>query len=94
MEPAFWAQSRDDDDAGRPRGGFGDDPALAHSDDLPYWVEVWDETGSFPEMLVALAVTPALAYAAYYSAVREFAGRDITIRHKGQTISRWHARLN
>jgi hypothetical protein len=94
MQLAFWAQSRDDDDPPRPRGGFGDEHGLAHSDDLPYKVEVWDETGSFPERVVALAVTPALAYAAYYSAVREYAGRDITLRHKGQTMSRWHARLN
>jgi len=94
MQLAFWAQSRDDDNPRRPGGGFGDDPARAHSDDLPYKVEVWDETGSFPETVIALAITPALAYAAYYSAVREYAGRDITIRHKDQTISRWHARLN
>lgn len=94
MQLAFWAQSRDDDDPRRPRGGPGDESALAHPDDLPYKVEVWDETGSFPETIVALAITPALAYAAYYSAVREYAGRDITIRHKGHTISRWHARPN
>jgi hypothetical protein len=94
MQPAFWAQSRDDDDPRKPRSGFGDASSLADSDDLPYKVEVWDETGNFPETVVALAITPALAYAAYYSAVREYAGRDVTIRHRGQTISRWHARPN
>jgi hypothetical protein len=59
------------------------------NEDLPYKVEVWDETGRFVEQVVAVSVSPAIGYAAYYAATREYPGRGITLRHKSHVISRW-----
>ena len=72
-----------------PSGGF---PAAG--EDLPYKVEVWDEGGQFVEQVVAVSVSPAIGYAAYYAATREFPGRDITLRHKSGVISRWAGRAH
>ena len=83
-----------DDDAGGFERDWQGGPLPSDFEDLPYRVEVWDATGSFPESLVAITVTPALAYAAYYAAAREFHGRDVTVKHKGQTLSRWRGRIN
>jgi len=65
-------------------GKFHADP-----DDLPYKVEVWDEAAGFVEQVVAVSVSAAIGYAAYYAATREFPGRNITLRHKSRVISRW-----
>jgi hypothetical protein len=59
------------------------------SDELPYKVEVWDEGGEFVEQVVAVSASPAIGYAAFYAATREFVGRPITLRHKTRIISRW-----
>jgi hypothetical protein len=58
-------------------------------EDLPYKVEVCDASGETIELLVAATVSPALGYAAYYAASREYPGRTIVLRHKGAVISRW-----
>ena len=60
-------------------------------EDLPYKVEVWDETGQFVELVVAVSATPAIGYAAYYAAAQEYPGRVITLRHKSRIVSRWTA---
>lgn len=75
------------DEDSRTPGGSGEFPVEA--DDLPYKVEVWDETGKFIEHVVAVSLSPAIGYAAYYAATREFPGRAITLRHKASIISRW-----
>lgn len=76
------------------RGGnapvFGGGPA--ENDDLPYKVEVWDEAGEYVEHVVAVSANPAVGFAAYYAAAREFPGRDITLRHKDRILSRWSGR--
>jgi hypothetical protein len=58
-------------------------------EDLPYKVEVWDEAGQYVEQVVAVSVSPAIGYAAYFAATREYPGRAITLRHKAMVISRW-----
>jgi hypothetical protein len=58
-------------------------------EDLPYKVEVWDESGKFVDQVVAVSVSPAIGYAAYFAATREYPGRSITLRHKSTVISRW-----
>jgi hypothetical protein len=58
-------------------------------EDLPYKVEVWDESGKFVDQVVAVSVSPAIGYAAYFAATREYPGRAITLRHKSTVISRW-----
>ena len=67
-----------------PYGGFPHE-----LEDLPYRVEVWDEAGTLIEQVVAVSVSPAIGYAAYYAATREYPGRAITLRHKATVISRW-----
>jgi len=61
----------------------------ADGDDLPYKVEIWDEAGDAVEHVAAVTVSPAIGYAAYFAATREFPGRAITLRHKSTVISRW-----
>jgi hypothetical protein len=64
----------------------------AGGEDLPYKVEVWDETGRFVEQVVAVSVTPSIGFAAYFAATREYPGRAITLRHRSVVISRWTGR--
>lgn len=66
----------------------------SEGEDLPYKVEVWDDAGKFVERVVAVSVSPAIGYAAYYAATREYPGRDITLRHKSSVISRWSGRAH
>jgi hypothetical protein len=80
--------SRDEGDRGPPFGR-GLDPFAGEGDDLPYKVEVWDDTGVYPERVVAVSANPSIGYAAYYAAAREFPGRVITLRHRGEILSRW-----
>ena len=61
----------------------------ADGEDLPYKVEIWDEAGMAVETVVAVTVSPAIGYAAYFAATREFPGRAVTLRHKSTVISRW-----
>lgn len=64
----------------------------AEGEDLPYKVEVWDEAGMVVEQVVAVSISPAIGYAAYFAATREYPGRPITLRHKSAVISRWTGR--
>jgi hypothetical protein len=76
-----------------PEDGAGKPPPLGETsldhDDLPYVVEVWDVAGEFVEHVVAVSAHPAIGYAAFYAAAREFYGRDITLRYKGRVLSRF-----
>jgi hypothetical protein len=76
--------SDEDDRTASPLGGF-----QSEGEDLPYKVEVWDAAGKYVEQVVAVSISPAIGYAAYYAASREYAGRSITLRHRGRVISRW-----
>jgi hypothetical protein len=67
-----------------PFGGFP-----LEGDELPYKVEVWDPSGQFVERVVAISASPAIGYAAFYAATREYAHRATTLRHKTRVISRW-----
>ena len=81
--------SDQDDRTASPYGRFP-----GEGEDLPYKVEVWDEAGKFVEQVVAVSVSASIGYAAYYAATREYAGRSITLRHKGRVISRWAAQAH
>lgn len=72
-----------------PLGGFP-----GEGEDLPYKVEVWDEAGTAVERVVAVSLSPAIGYAAYYAATREYPGRAITLRYKSGVISRWTGRAH
>ena len=73
---------------------FSDDEVARESDDLPYSVEVWDEAGQHVELVVAVSLSPAIGYAAFYAATREYPGRPITLRHKRRVLSRWTAQTH
>jgi len=66
----------------------------AEREDLPYKVEVWDETGEVVELLVATSKSPAIGYAAYFAATREYPGRAVTLRHRSTVISRWSGKTH
>jgi hypothetical protein len=76
-----------DDGLGKTHKSKGGFPTEA--DDLAYKIEVWDETAEFVERVVAVSVSAAIGYAAYYAATREYPGRCITLRHRKAIISRW-----
>ena len=76
--------SDEDDSTATPESRFRTD-----GDELPYQVEIWDQTAQFVEQVVAVSISAAIGYAAYYAATREFPGRNITLRHKSRVISRW-----
>jgi len=59
-------------------------------EDLPYKVEIWNETMVSVEQVLAVTASPSIGYAAYYAATREFPHRAITLRHRNSVISRWN----
>ena len=64
-------------------------PIPADRDDLPYKVEIWNETGASVEQVVAVTANASIGYAAYYAATREYPDRHITLRHKNSVVARW-----
>src|SRR5262245_23297800 len=83
------AASRDGDGEGARNLGPKHNPR--EREDLPYKVEVWNESGTAVEQILAVTANATIGYAAYYAATREFADRTVTLRHKNNVISRWHA---
>ncbi|HTI86336.1 MAG TPA: hypothetical protein VL966_07010 [Alphaproteobacteria bacterium] len=78
-----------------PRGGgpgsgipFGLNPT--EREDLPYHVELWDETKKSVELILAATASASIGYAAYFAATKEFPSRFVTLRHKHTIISRWN----
>ena len=64
-------------------------PARVDREDLPYKVEIWNETGASVEQIVAVTANASIGYAAYYAATREYPDRHITLRHKNSVVARW-----
>src|SRR5690349_16123104 len=64
-------------------------PAPANREDLPYKIEIWNETGASVEQVVAVTANASIGYAAYYAATREYPDRHITLRHKNSVVARW-----
>ena len=58
-------------------------------EDLPYKVEIWNESGAAVEQIVAVTANASIGYAAYYAATREYPDRHITLRHKNSVVARW-----
>lgn len=67
---------------------FGRVPA--EGEDLPYKVELWDESRQSIEQILAVTANGSIGFAAYYAATREFPHRYITLRHKNSIVSRWN----
>jgi hypothetical protein len=64
------------------------DRPTASREDLPYKVELWDESRSSVEQVLAVTANGSIGYAAYYAATREYPDRYVTLRHKNNIISR------
>jgi hypothetical protein len=77
----------DEGDGGEASSG----PVPVEREDLPYRVELWDETRASVEQVLAVTANGSIGYAAYYAATREFPHRYITLRHKNRIVSRWNA---
>ena len=77
-----------DREDGLPRGASSR-PVPADREDLPYKIEIWDETGASVEQVVAVTANASIGYAAYYAATREYPDRHITLRHKNSVVARW-----
>jgi hypothetical protein len=63
-------------------------PVPTDREDLPYKVEIWNESGASVEQIVAVTANASIGYAAYYAAIREYPDRHITLRHKN-SVARW-----
>ena len=77
-----------DREYGAPRG-VPSRPIPADREDLPYKVEIWNESGAAVEQVVAVTANASIGYAAYYAATREYPDRHITLRHKSSVVARW-----
>jgi hypothetical protein len=62
----------------------------SQQEDLPYKIELWDETKQSVEQTLAVTASGSIGYAAFYAATKEFALRYITLRHKSAFINRWN----
>ena len=85
---AYRLSPSDDPKEGGPEGLPGD-PHSAGREDLPYKVEVWDDTKTRVEQVLAATASASIGYAAFYAATREFPQQYITLRHKDRVITRW-----
>lgn len=64
-------------------------PVPVDREDLPYKVEIWNETGASVEQIVAVTANASIRYAAYYAATREYPDLHITLRHKNSVVACW-----
>ena len=88
INPYRLAPTGDPDD--NARRGPGSSRIPAEREDLPYKVELWDDTRSQVEQVLAVTANGSIGYAAYYAATREHPDRYITLRHKNRIVSRWN----
>jgi hypothetical protein len=62
--------------------------AATPREDLPYKVELWNETKTSVEQVLAVTANSSIGYAAYYAAAREYPNRYVTLRHRNSVVSR------
>ena len=84
-----FAPAGESDDDSR-RRGTASGRGTADGEDLPYKVELWNETRVHVEQVLAVTVNGSIGYAAYYAATREYPDRYVTLRHKNSIVSRWN----
>lgn len=75
---------------GGPGHGIPYIPGPVEREDLPYHVELWDESKNAVELVLAATASASIGYAAYFAATKEFPNRFVTLRHKGSIINRWN----
>ena len=69
--------------AGTKRGA----PEGRTTDDLPYFIELWNKSGSKPLRVIARAQNAALARAIFKAAATENPERKLTLRHDERTLA-------
>ena len=70
------------------------DPTAGPGDDLAYRVEITDGEDESVDQVLAVTASASIGYAAFYAATREFPGRTIVLRHRGNVLSRWRGQPN
>jgi hypothetical protein len=78
-----------DEEDGARQGRRPSQAAPAALDELPFTIELWDNARQNVEMVLAIAAHGTIAYAAFYSAARQYPHRYITLRHNDKILSRW-----
>jgi len=61
--------------------------AAAKNDKLPYFIELWDESSSQVEQVLAQASKISLARAIFKAALGEHPGRRVTLRYGSRIMS-------
>jgi isocitrate/isopropylmalate dehydrogenase len=61
--------------------------AMGRPYDLPYSVELWDDTDQHVEELIALTGDYRIARVAFEEAVKQRPGRTVTLRQKTRLLS-------
>jgi hypothetical protein len=91
LDPVFpYCLASQDHAEDGPRSPAGSDRTRTDHEALPYRVELWDETKTTVEQVLAVTVNGSIGYAAYYAATRDYPLRYVTLRHKGGIVSRWN----
>jgi purine nucleoside permease len=60
------------------------------TEDLPYKVELWNESRTAIEQVLAITANASIGYSAFYAAARDHFDRYITLRHKNTIVNRWN----
>jgi hypothetical protein len=84
----FYHCAPHDDPGGSTRKAARSNRPTPTQDDLPYKVELWDESRTSVELVLAVTANGSIGYAAYYAATREYPDRYVTLRHKNSIVSR------
>jgi hypothetical protein len=87
-DAGFYRFGPDDDPRGPARKAERSDRPTTNHEDLPYKVELWNESRTSVEQVLAVTANGSIGYAAYYAATREYPDRYVTLRHKNSVVSR------
>lgn len=86
---ARLSPANDESDNGRrPNPPFAPNPT--ERDNLPYQVELWDESKVAVDQVIAVTASASIGYAAFYAAAKEYPNRYITLRFKDGVLTRWN----
>lgn len=86
---AFQVSPADDPEGGARRRNKSGQASPPAREDLAFTLEVWDETETTLETVLAVTSNPAVGYAMFHAAIQHYSGARIILRRKGLVISRW-----
>jgi hypothetical protein len=73
-----------------PKPPHSDSSRPKENEDLPYTVELWNESRTAVEQVLAITANASIGYSAFYAAARDHFDRYITLRHKDTIVNRWN----